>query len=1013
MKARMVAFCTVMVLTSASGVSLSTVPTTTQTLTAYDVQPGTIGNEAIPGLGVGNDFRVVSPVVITQLGVFSSGANGIQGSAVLTVQIYERNGMSGTLLGTLTFDAANPGQLVGGSLFKPLPVPLTLLPGNYSVVAYGFDAVNPEGNACQSPYDAQTLPWTMNNGGGLIQFGGSRFGRVGVSALPNNMDAGQTSCYAAGTFMFAVATLPAVPYAADYGTLTAGVLSFPVDTGKSNVYAGTMALNHYGSIALLTGTAFPVLVEPGGSRLILAAAATYNGNPVGGRCMAFAHEQWGHAFGDRRGVLFENAIKWASRKSNPANIVMGVSTNMDASYFQSRGYQVRTLQGNVKENNPDPMPGCDVIVVDFHGTYSKRFMTRATAFVANGGGLVSTFLPWRYVHGGMRPMFGRVNALLQPFGMAYRSSLTQPGDFGLTNVQSVAYPVSFQAYPAATLLYQDRLGQIQLGGQEKAIALNTIAYAADGQPDLLAALTALYSTGTTNTSGSVQPSELSMGPVVDVVTMTGAQASTNYLGSWVVDGNALVAQDRRGAVEYPFSAPAPDMYRIHIEGTQNLASSAVTNFDLVLSVDGLNLGRYRLVAGYGTSGVVECWTPYLLSGQHILRMFWDGAVDSTELRINAMRVQTATGPDSTGSGIKDWVTASVESQSSLDLTNHDLTSYTSPLCVEGRDPYPSLMQITVPGADVSTSSLNPQPAPDGRWYANIPLANDGDTTLQITYQNGARSESRLLHWTLVNVLHGGNFTIRQGDSMAFVARPDSGWSATDQMLFTIGTNQPPSRNVSQQMRYQFPGVGVFTVTGTYTSSQGLSQSGSITVNVVAHSFATNPDCWVGKPRDWDVPSVQIPVVMEADSQLFCEQTASLPDNGVQLRLLTDEAQPRYILSRLGDHGPILASASANGFRVFAAPDTYNQIIETYPDGSRLVEAIVILSPMLPDLKVQIRVLAGGVTFDDGTTFRELTVADFDSLGQYKVRFILPVSAKTANCHSVTVIQGPSDLVGSY
>lgn len=104
------------------GTNLAATQNTTQAqaIAAYSVQPGTVGNEAIPGLGVGNDFRVVDPIAITELGVFNSGTNGIQGSAVLTVQVYERNGQSGTLLATLTFDATGPGQLIGGGLFKSL-----------------------------------------------------------------------------------------------------------------------------------------------------------------------------------------------------------------------------------------------------------------------------------------------------------------------------------------------------------------------------------------------------------------------------------------------------------------------------------------------------------------------------------------------------------------------------------------------------------------------------------------------------------------------------------------------------------------------------------------------------------------------------------------------------------------------------------------------------------------------------------------------------------------------------
>jgi hypothetical protein len=250
MNVRMVVHCVGVLLIGAVGALLATNPAAAVQLNAtsvaaYNVPFGTLGNEAIQGLGVGNDFRVVSPIAITQLGVFNSGTNGIQGSAVLTVQIYERNGSSGTLLGTLTFDATNPGQLVGGSLFQPLAVPLALLPGNYSVVAYGFDALNPEGNACQAPYDTQMPPWTMNDGGGLIQFGGSRFGSVGVSTFPTNLDIGQTSCYAAGTFLFTATTLPTGSLCRGLWRVDdRGAVSFPVNIGKSSAYEVSYPRNH-------------------------------------------------------------------------------------------------------------------------------------------------------------------------------------------------------------------------------------------------------------------------------------------------------------------------------------------------------------------------------------------------------------------------------------------------------------------------------------------------------------------------------------------------------------------------------------------------------------------------------------------------------------------------------------------------------------------------------------------------------------------------------------------------
>ena len=74
--------------------------------------------------------------------------------------------------------------------------------------------------------------------------------------------------------------------------------------------------------------------------------------------------------------------------------------------------------------------------------------------------------------------------------------------------------------------------------------------------------------------------------------------------------------------------------------------------------------------------------------------------------------------------------------------------------------------------------------------------------------------------------------------------------------------------------------------------------------------------------------------------------------------------------------------------------------------------MLILSPVPQDITVLIHVVVGGITFDDGTTDRTLTAADFDMLGQYKFRFIVPAGARTANCHTIKVMQGQT-LLGMY
>ena len=187
---------------AAAAILASSRPSAAQGYVAYDAPPGTTGNGATPGIVVGNDFRVIQPITVTQLGVFDSGTNGIQGSTVLTVQLYERSGRhNGTLLDSVTFDAVNPGQRVGANLFKLLPTPLTLLPGNYTIAAYGFDDTEPYGNA-GTLYTNSPPPWTVNDGGGLLQFDGlGRFGRNAAGSYPGHLDAGPANRFAAGTFI--------------------------------------------------------------------------------------------------------------------------------------------------------------------------------------------------------------------------------------------------------------------------------------------------------------------------------------------------------------------------------------------------------------------------------------------------------------------------------------------------------------------------------------------------------------------------------------------------------------------------------------------------------------------------------------------------------------------------------------------------------------------------------------------------------------------------------------------
>jgi hypothetical protein len=953
--------------------------------TAIEIPTGVAGNATHAGWGFGSDFYVNQPVTIWQLGIFDDLSDGIQGDVVLTAQLYARNGSSGTLLETVNFDFASPGTLSGGGRFKALQTPVTLLPGSYTVMAYGFNHTNRLGQINRAPY-TNDIPWTLNNGGGLLRFEKGRHGLATPGQFPHGVNTNHADFYAFGSFVYSAGTLPTPSYAADYAALISGVTQFPF-TGQRRA----------GSIAVFNQNSFPVLVQPDGNRLVIEAAGKYNDDPNGGRCVIFSQSEFGRTGGDARGTMFENAVRWASRKAAPSQTVVCMGPALNTNYFSSRGYQVQLLSSNDLDSATNSLPACDVLVLNWNAPFGPAMRTLIRDFTAQGGGLVVTMMPWLQLHGGIQEQFGQVNDLLQPYGLAYRPSTMYPAELGFTNIVAQAYPTYFSAYPAATLLGQDRLGRIHMTSLEKVIALNTINSAINARPDVMGDLTTLSSGGTLGSAlQSVNASSFS-----DFVVLTGSQALTNKLGQWMQVGTDLICTNRRGAVDYEFNTSQADLFKLQIIGTQAQPRSLANDFDLVLSMDGVGLKHHHLKASYGVDGTVECFTPFLPAGTHTLRIYWDNAASYTSLRLKEIHVQTGAGPDDDGNGIKDWVDSLVHSQSGLDFTNATLNSFVSPFCVEGSDPYLSLMQFNVQGSQGQTPQI--WPAPNNRWFANVALPGDQNTPLvfNVAFQNGAVSQWRQIQWKPINLLTttNVNWTIRAGDSLLLGAKPLQGTNAP--VCLTVGTNQR-NTTANNPIPIRFVNPGTFTVTGTYTGA--VVRSGSITVNVVGYQFPNNPDAWALNERLWDLTNMPASVTLETDNRMVFEQVSALPD-GQRVGLITDQNEPRLALARLGTNGPVLDLARVNGFNFYWGGKTYTKVLQTYEDGSQLVEMLLVMSPMPADISVQMEVNAGGIMFEDGTAKKMLTAADFDSLGRSFVRFIRPASARTSVCHSIKLFQG--------
>jgi hypothetical protein len=191
------------------------IPLPAEAIIAYDVAAGEVGNQNWTG-SLGLDFDVNTAIQVFSLGVFDSGGGGISGT--LNAQIFHRltetTGEEVTPI--LTFNNIAPGNLEGGSRFKDLPSPVILPPGKYSIVAWGFNSVDLNGNyacnpdgVCNSYTDDISLS-TLDDGGGLISFVGTgRFSGTG-GTYPTSTLGGSfpPNIYHAGTFQYDAVPVP-------------------------------------------------------------------------------------------------------------------------------------------------------------------------------------------------------------------------------------------------------------------------------------------------------------------------------------------------------------------------------------------------------------------------------------------------------------------------------------------------------------------------------------------------------------------------------------------------------------------------------------------------------------------------------------------------------------------------------------------------------------------------------------------------------------------------------------
>lgn len=506
--------------------------------------------------------------------------------------------------------------------------------------------------------------------------------------------------------------------------------------------------------------------------------------------------------------------------------------------------------------------------------------------------------------------------------------------------------------------------------------------------------------------------------VVEAAPMSRVSGSSyvDSIGEWQRTGESVFARTIRGSLAYSIPLANDGPYVLEIAGGEHNPYSANETFPLVVSVNGQEAGRPVLIAPEGSSGTVRIFLPYLREGSHLVTIEWRNGVPNSVLRVDEVRLLPVEGEDTDENGIPDWFESRLADIASLDET--EATSLVSPFPLEGRSLYLNMLEITgYSDPEEPAEPVEIVPALFGHYYADVPLDPSGPTDILVSEQ-GVLDLSKTVTWNAVNILETleEEFTVRRGASMRFTATNAPSHANPNHPITVFLAPLAAPEQVeeftgiaSEPVILTFEEDGDYIVAGRVAQSGSPHNNGFVTVRVIGADLGPSPSTVIGHVRNWTIPFLADEIELEWDSHVFLAE--SFRDGGARsYRISSREDRTGRIIARLGEGGPIVASTPVRAIRDDSHAYTTWNVIEQFSDGSFMVEAVISLGEVPDDLEIHLNIFRAGVLFDDGTTERIVTAADFDASGVYRYRLLQSPETIGAACHEVVIYQG-GELIG--
>ena len=511
-------------------------------------------------------------------------------------------------------------------------------------------------------------------------------------------------------------------------------------------------------------------------------------------------------------------------------------------------------------------------------------------------------------------------------------------------------------------------------------------------------------------------------------TILGKDFASSSSG-WYRSGDSVDCLNRGGWINYQLQLPSRNVFLVELTGKDAFISDTTVDFDLVLEVAGVKCQAMKLISVNGEAAKIRFYLPLLPAGNYSAKLIWNNIDQNKRLRVDQLRLLFMNGPDTSNSGRPDWIDHRLMM---LQKSNIPSLSVTSPLCVEGmagvgltdilvsavaenNKAYSNfenkIFWLTENAAQIEADGLTLLVPTifDGvknKFYTNVELSPNIATSITISQNGEVATQS--VSWASTNVLSTPTITIRRGDALLLEA--NQGTDTAGSAIITIGNEQ---LTVSQNdtIPYQFKQTGTFSVFAEFTPQSGDVAQSEMVVKVVDASFAGVPYSIVGVERNWNNAGIPQEAVLEYDDQISVFRNNTV--TGANISFYGRSSGRANIVARLGEDGPIMAATQISILDSSThKSDGYYKVIETFDDGSKLIEGKIILSEVPSDLSIRLAIYTTGTTFLDGTIVKILTAADFDENGVCRYQMLKSAESPTSTCHGMNFYQG-NTLLFSY